>query len=779
MTAGGDREECGRFHIVPRKLSAVDEAINVYGSGSRAAVIGPSCAVSVALIGLLEARGWEVTEKVDKAVDLAVVFVGSQDEPNNTDQVTRTVSVLTDSMIAASDLVGPLEEGEFRSTRRALLTVTAVDGALGYSGSVEPNVAAVAGVSGLVKTFAVESPDVYCRAVDIDPNVSPEQAAECIISEAYDVDEGVHEVGINADCQRMTVSAGPEEDSPLLPELHEVDPPTSGDLIVVTGGGRGVTAACAVGLARTYGCGLLLLGRSALADDPAWAVGVSKDGLRQAAATALSSTGKATPKAVESIVLPVESAREIRETLDKVRSTGAHADYVSVDINDRDALATAISPWRERITGVVHGAGVLKDSLIRTAKGSEVTRVLQTKLAGLSGLIDTLKGVPLRHVVLFSSTAGFFGNQGQAAYAMANEALNRVAVSLRSRHEDIAVTAIDWSAWDGGMVTPALAAMFVERGVPLIPLEVGVACLVEQLSRERSTDVVVGVGPNQPLSGSSTSSGVSPQEISFRRRLSSISAEPLVLDHRIGDQAVLPATAAMGLFLRSLSLGRSSFAEVLRDFEVIKGIVFDDTRPESATVEFVESEAGREHQAVLRDDSGRLRFRAKVGEETWDSAERTEPVVDDFKGVRVNYEDGTLFHGARLRGLDEMIEVSADHVLFKVHSTGASPADGAWGSSDFDPADADLLLQAALVVARGETGDSCLPSSVAEVRTHLKPPRDVEWYIDVKVREVNAPIVVTDVVASTSDGLVLLAMNGVKTVSSPGLAKLFVSQSEN
>ena len=46
---------------------------------------------------------------------------------------------------------------------------------------------------------------------------------------------------------------------------------SSSDLVVVTGGARGVTAECARALAQKYGVRLLLLGRSpAPAAEPAW-----------------------------------------------------------------------------------------------------------------------------------------------------------------------------------------------------------------------------------------------------------------------------------------------------------------------------------------------------------------------------------------------------------------------------------------------------------------------------------------------------------------------------
>src|SRR5690606_26181093 len=122
-------------------------------------------------------------------------------------------------------------------------------------------------------------------------------------------------------------------------------------------------------------------------------------------------------------------------------------------VTDPDALRAALATYRDRITGLVHGAGVLADQLIVDKRPEDIDRVLGTKLTGLANLLATLDTDRLRHVVLFSSVAGFFGNRGQSDYAMANEALNRIASRLRGARPEARITSINWGAWAGGMVT--------------------------------------------------------------------------------------------------------------------------------------------------------------------------------------------------------------------------------------------------------------------------------------------------------------------------------------
>jgi len=66
----------------------------------------------------------------------------------------------------------------------------------------------------------------------------------------------------------------------------------------------------------------------------------------------------------------------------------------------------------------------------------------------------------LDHLVLFSSVAGFYGNVGQTDYAIANEILSKAAHQFKTNHPNTKVSAINWGAWDSGMVSGELKVQF-------------------------------------------------------------------------------------------------------------------------------------------------------------------------------------------------------------------------------------------------------------------------------------------------------------------------------
>jgi NAD(P)-dependent dehydrogenase (short-subunit alcohol dehydrogenase family) len=86
-----------------------------------------------------------------------------------------------------------------RESRHCFMTVTQLDGALGIS--QEPGAfkatsgLAAGGLAGLIKTLDLEWGDVFCRAVDLMPDLDGTRAVQAILAELHDPNRLVLEVG--------------------------------------------------------------------------------------------------------------------------------------------------------------------------------------------------------------------------------------------------------------------------------------------------------------------------------------------------------------------------------------------------------------------------------------------------------------------------------------------------------------------------------------------------------------------------------------------------------
>ncbi|MEV0296209.1 SDR family NAD(P)-dependent oxidoreductase [Nocardia sp. NPDC050710] len=753
------------------ELPAVAPLVGAYASEPVALIAGGGSALAEPLAAALAAAGWSVVTGADLGPDdrLDLVVFLAPDAPA---RWSSSIVALEDALELAHTTQHALEQAAVRR-RAAFLTVSRIDGLLGLSGTADA-AGLLGGLPGLIKTLTIEAPSLFCRALDLSPDLSVEQVVARVLDELADADTGTAEVGITADGTRRTLRASTEDGAdPLLPQGDTVPEPTATDLLVVTGGGRGVTAACAIGLAEQYGCGLLLLGRSPLEPEPGWATGLSEAELKGAIVADLrGGGGKPTPREVERIFRGLVAGREIRATLAAIRATDATAEYLPVDITDAAATAAVLAPYRGRITGLVHGAGVLADKAITDQRRADVAPVLATKLTGLASTLAALDTERLRHVVLFSSIAGFFGNRGQSSYASANEALNRVAATLRRRLPRSRVTSVNWGAWAGGMVTPELERMFTERGVTLIPLRTGVEFFTEQFSTARSVDVVCVVGPNAPLSAAPPRTR-SAEPAVVRRDFTGAAQDPVLADHAVGGVPVLPATAAIGTILGTAQRITGQIVRRLSGFSVLKGVVLDEGAPTELRLTYTPGSAAT--AVLVTDPDGRPRFRASVLD--GDPAPQTLAGLPDMAAAQPVsvYADGTLFHGPALRGITRAVQDSDGRLVLTCRLADRPLLGGAFAAEDYSPVLADLLLQAALVQVHRTTGRNSLPTAVGAIEVHDAVPSDAEFRIVVDPLISRGATATGTVTAVSATGRVLLRFDAVDLVISEALGAKFTT----
>jgi NAD(P)-dependent dehydrogenase (short-subunit alcohol dehydrogenase family) len=260
-------------------------------------------------------------------------------------------------------------------------------------------------------------------------------------------------------------------------------------VVVVTGGARGITARAAIALAQRYGCRIELVGRSPLPadEDPALASAADARALRGLLAKQDTGTIRA-PAEIEQLCARTLADREIRATL---AALGDRAAYHVVDVRTPafGELIDELYRRHGRIDGVIHGAGVIEDKLMRHKTPESFERVFATKLAAARTLVERLRD-DVKLVVLFSSISGAFGNRGQADYAAAGDALDKLAWSLQRKISG-RVVSIDWGPWSGTGMAADLEREYSRRGIGLIDPDRGVEALLAELHRGREAQVIL------------------------------------------------------------------------------------------------------------------------------------------------------------------------------------------------------------------------------------------------------------------------------------------------
>jgi len=632
----------------------------------------------------------------------------------------------------AIQLTGPALRRAGEEREACLVTVSRLDGEFGLNGLHPRNDPASGGLAGLTKTAAHEWPEVNCKALDVTADLEDQESGvAAILDEMFR--PSPTEVGVS-NHGRHTLEMDP---SPLS-QTSDPLPLERGDVVVVTGGARGITARVALSLAQAFQPTLVLLGRSCEPHpEPDWLQGLSAEPEIKRAILGRSGDD-ATPRRVADDYRAVLSNREMNENLAKMEAAGARVLYRSVDVRDPAAVEAVIREAREEagpIRGLIHGAGVLADRLIEEKTEEQFDLVYRTKVSGFRFLLKALEAEELKVLVTFSSTTARFGRKGQVDYAVANEVLNKLAQQQARLRPNCRVRSINWGPWEGGMVTPALKKIFESEGVGLISPDAGADYLVQEISR----------GPGQPVEivvlGGNGNGGarVEPPpsrdlELALER---SVSPEdhPVLKSHVIGGRAVLPAAIMVEWLAHAALHGNPGLAfHGFDGLRVLNGVNFDGVAPQSLRLLAGKAQKTAEHYIVpvelrgLRPDgSEALHSRADVVLADALPRDVPSPAVlelpyDSTRTTEV-YDQGSLFHGDDLRGIENVEACSTEGIIAQI---APAPRPANWmqrpprGTWLADPLALDCSFQMMILWSFQEYGCGSLPCSVGAYRQYQR-----------------------------------------------------------
>ncbi|MBV7338423.1 SDR family NAD(P)-dependent oxidoreductase, partial [Chloroflexi bacterium TSY] len=246
------------------------------------------------------------------------------------------------------------------------------------------------------------------------------------------------------------------------------------------------------------------------------------------------------------------------QLLAELNTKGSTVVYLQADISQPEAVEGVVERMEEaygQINGIIHSAGVLRDSFIINKTEEEIEAVLGPKVDGILNIDASTQDMPLDFVVLFSSIAGVMGNVGQADYAAANAFLDTFAdhrQALVAANERSGRTlSINWPLWDeGGMSVDEETAMRLTRELGLTALETsaGLAAFDFALTHADVTQLLVTSGNQQQINAYLTGAGrkrsvgnAQPIELSMAEEKQLFEATERYLKELLSDTLKLPA----------------------------------------------------------------------------------------------------------------------------------------------------------------------------------------------------------------------------------------------
>ncbi|MFN2425272.1 MAG: SDR family NAD(P)-dependent oxidoreductase [Candidatus Binatia bacterium] len=786
-TAPGAGQALGRYILEAVESSPIGMSERgILGEG-RVVVIDDGTDLPECIVRELAVHGItaEVSENVPPADLRGVIFLGGlRVIADDNDAIAINREAFAIAKKAAAWFAEPGSDDKPR--HGFFLMVQDTGGTFGTAG-IDPRRAWLAGCAGLARTLAQEWPAVAVKAVDLERGDRPSaQLARALVDELLaggpDLD-----VGLTRDNRRVVLRS---TEAPAAGGAFRL---ADGDVVVASGGARGVTAATLTALAGQARLRFVLLGRTTEEPEPRECEGIADAAALKRVLLARAKTTGATltPAQLGRQVSDILARREIRATIDAIEAAGSQARYAATDVTSEQALAATLAGVRETwgpIHAVVHGAGVIQDRFVAEKTTEQFNRVFDTKVKGLRALLAATAADPLKALCLFSSVAARCGNMGQSDYAMANEILNKVALAENARRGDACVVrSLGWGPWAGGMVSPELQARFETMGVPLIDLASGAQMFVDELmgaSGGADVELVLGGRP-RPEALLPSPDG---RHLCLDVTVSRVS-HPYLCDHSIRATPVVPVALAIEWFGRAARAFAPDLSlAALHDVKVLRGIPLRDF--ESGRLHLVvhcrQRSAGNDHSLSLElaDTSGAAFYRCvadmvhvRAAHQGFTNG-RSHYLKDlqlEAWGDRLVYDGEVLFHGPRFQMIRSIDGVSDSGIA--AHLDGVAAFDWHLGSDGVpsasrlaeiddwhtDPVAFDGGLQLALLWCKHKLGRASLPTSIASVRTWSDGAARGPIHCTVIGRDSRGARSLSDVVFRDSRGDVFAEFEGVET----------------
>lgn len=604
-----------------------------------------------------------------------------------------------------------------------------------------------AGVVGLVKALGHEWPECSLKIVDLDPKENGEAQAAHILSEVSML-PGRREIGYPGGVRTIFRTEAAATEPPIEPDLLITD-----DWVVLaSGGARGITAECLRPLASS-GATLVLLGRSPRPEpEPAVLRDLDTTALRaHFLAEARAGGEKPRPAEIEAQVNRHLALRDMDSNLRDFEDMGARVDYRQVDVCDAEAVRRLCADLlREygRIDMLVHGAGLIEDTLFAKKTRTSFDRVFDTKVDSALVLVEAVRNPNLKGICFFTSVAGRYGNPGQSDYAAANETLNFYARALhRKGLPNCRVKAINWGPWDAtttgaGMVTDSTRSQFLSRGIGMVEPVPGREFFLREMfwANPDQVETVAWVADGETMEGRVCALPADPTAPpaptglllldgswrdgdTLRWRFDMVSA-PYTDDHRFDGHAVMPMAGMMQAFSElPAAFGIDRPVVELRDLQMLQGITMRDG-PAEVVFELSESADGVLNAQVFPASGGkRCLYRASLV--LGDALPASDAAQTGNDGIRSWPEMSVreiyrfwLSHGPRFQTIDRIDAL--DQTRIRAVIKPSTPADfvpqGAGKSWTYDPGMIDGMLQMLWVWLRAEHNISGLPLGAASIR---------------------------------------------------------------
>ncbi|HEX8343230.1 MAG TPA: type I polyketide synthase [Actinoplanes sp.] len=509
------------------------------------------------------------------------------------------------------------------------------------------------GAEGLAKTLHLEAPQVPTTVVGL-PETEPADLATAIA-------RVLAEVAATTGFATVRYDAAGTRTVPVLRAL----PPTAAgteplgvqDVMLVTGGGKGITAECAIAVASDSGARLALLGRADPAQD-----------------------------------------EELAANLVRMRALGIDFRYERADVTVPAQVSAAVDRLQAGlgpVTAVLHGAGRNEPAALANLDEETFRRTLAPKIGGLRAVLAAVDPAQIKLLITFGSIIGRAGLRGEAHYATANDWLTELTVRFGQEHPQARTLALEWSVWAGAGMGERLGVVeaLMREGITPISTDDGIAQLRRVLADPSAGPVLVISGraaglptlrlqqPELPLQRFVDRVMVHYAGIELITEADlSAGADPYLDDHLLDGDLLFPAVLGMEAMsqVASALTGRDG-PPLLEDVEFLRPIVVRPGASTTIRVAALVRDADRVDVVIRSGETGfgADHFRARLCLPRPGLPVLAAPPSPDLPLVPIDpvteLYGGVLFQGKRFQRLLAYRHASARRAIAEISTVAPAP----------------------------------------------------------------------------------------------------------
>lgn len=328
-------------------------------------------------------------------------------------------------------------------------SVTSIGGVYGLESGYPGNPIGAIG-SGFTKALEKELRPFCCKVIDFSDLKNADEISEFILSEIECREKLVEVAYING--IRKVIYVLPKEIKKDRSDSYEI---SNQDVILVTGGGRGIIYKCIERLLDYCNPKIIVTGRTELDSIDEKIVEMTDDEFKAYKTTYLSECRNTNPGfsllQLQHSYEKLRNARLLMKNMKILYDKGYNIEYRKCDVASIDEVEKLVEYTVNkygRITGIINGAGLPSFGKVPKKEEEFAEQVVKVKANSFYALYQVCREQPLKFFVSMGSISGRFGMDGQVDYSAVADLIVRLSYLAAQKRKNTRFFVLGWSAWD-------------------------------------------------------------------------------------------------------------------------------------------------------------------------------------------------------------------------------------------------------------------------------------------------------------------------------------------